>query len=357
MLTDADPCAEIDRLIQTCWAEKLPVYLAEATGMPYAVVYAGKSAFVDESRPLWLGGYLGTIKGDPVSDRIDGADVLLRLGLPRTSTNQGAGDVARHPAHVVDLGVDAARIGSKHYPGVALADVVDRIAERLPGRSTEPERARFAVGPFTVRPDTPITQDRLPERLATFFEDGDLVVLDQGTCSAVRNVRLPAGAGLISRFSWGAIGVAVPTAVGTLMAAPDRRQVVVTGDGGFQLSAQELSTVLRYGASPILAVLNNGAMAIEDVSNPGLPPQRYNELQPWEYAKLPAVLAPQADAEGFRVTTEAELDAALVDAAKVQGEGRCAVIDVVLGPTDVSASIMHTLTSLVDDDLAASARL
>ncbi len=56
----------------------------------------------------------------------------------------------------------------------------------------------------------------------------------------------------------GAMGYAVPSAIGAAMAAPDKVVLGLCGDGGFMMTGQELATALHHGAAPIIMVCNNG---------------------------------------------------------------------------------------------------
>ena len=123
---------------------------------------------------------------------------------------------------------------------------------------------------------------------------------------------------------WGAIGWATPAAFGAALAAPDRRTVLVTGEGSHQLTAQEVSQFHRCGLKPIIFVLNNNGYLIERLlcKNPN---NYYNDLAQWNCHVLPQALG----CEGWytaRVTTCGELDAAMV---RTQSCGAGAYIKVV----------------------------
>jgi indolepyruvate decarboxylase len=68
---------------------------------------------------------------------------------------------------------------------------------------------------------------------------------------------MPRGASFHNQTLWGSIGWATPAAFGAAIAAPDRRVVLVTGDGSHQFTAQEVSQFGRLGLHPIIFVLNN----------------------------------------------------------------------------------------------------
>src|SRR5260370_20550532 len=112
---------------------------------------------------------------------------------------------------------------------------------------------------------------------------------------------------------WGAIGYTLPALLGTALAAPDRRHLLFIGDGSFQLTGQELSTILRHGLKPVIFLLNNQGYTIERLILGET--SAYNDIANWRYADLPAVLAPTVRAHSFVVNNESKLEAALAAAA------------------------------------------
>ena len=110
----------------------------------------------------------------------------------------------------------------------------------------------------------PITAEALYPRWANFLKPNDILVTDTGTsASGLVFALLPAGVTFHSQTLWGSIGWATPAAFGVAVAAPDRRLVLVTGEGSHQLIAQEISQFGRRGVKPIVFVLNNSGYLIE----------------------------------------------------------------------------------------------
>ena len=93
--------------------------------------------------------------------------------------------------------------------------------------------------------------------------------------------------------------------------------VALIGDGSFQLTAQEISTMLRYGLAPIVFLMNNGGYTIEVEIHDG----PYNVINDWDYAGLVDVFNRGAGARCLarRVETVGELDAAIAEAAAFEG--------------------------------------
>jgi TPP-dependent 2-oxoacid decarboxylase len=107
----------------------------------------------------------------------------------------------------------------------------------------------------------------------------------------------------------GSIGYSVGALLGTLTAAPERRHLLFVGDGSFQESAQELSTMLRNDCKPVIFLINNGGYTIErgymgKTSD-------YNDIATWAYTELPKVFRPDTTARSFLVKTVADLEQAL----------------------------------------------
>lgn len=91
--------------------------------------------------------------------------------------------------------------------------------------------------------------------ISGFLKEDDVIIGEVGTSnSALSGIKLPATAKYIAQPLWGSIGYTLPALLGSLLAAPERRQILFIGDGSFQLTVQELSTIIRHGLKPIIFV-------------------------------------------------------------------------------------------------------
>ena len=90
-----------------------------------------------------------------------------------------------------------------------------------------------------------------------------------------------------------------------LTAAPERRHILFVGDGSFQVTAQELSTILRHDHKPVIFLINNGGYTIER----GYlgKDETYNDVANWAYADLPKVFRRDTSARSFVVETVQDL--------------------------------------------------
>jgi indolepyruvate decarboxylase len=173
--------------------------------------------------------------------------------------------------------------------------------------------------------------DALYPRYAAFLRAGDTIVLETGsTSSGITPMILPDGVRVEAQVLWGSIGWATPAAFGVALADPDRRTVLITGDGSHQLTANDIGAMGRFGANVIVFVLNNSGYLIERALEEN-PNWTYNDLAPWNYAELPKALG-CADWYTARVTTLGELDEAM-KAARASKTG--AYIEIVGGKMDM----------------------
>ncbi|MEO0354046.1 MAG: thiamine pyrophosphate-dependent enzyme, partial [Cyanobacteria bacterium P01_A01_bin.3] len=108
----------------------------------------------------------------------------------------------------------------------------------------------------------------------------------------------------IGQALYTSIGYAVPACLGAAIAAPDRRPIVLVGDGAFQMTCQELSTIIRHQLNPIFFLINNDGYSIERAIHEG----SYNDIQPWKYHQIPQIFGNSWSCE---VRTEGELEEAL----------------------------------------------
>lgn len=109
----------------------------------------------------------------------------------------------------------------------------------------------------TVDSSPTITQDWFWPRVGQFLNENDIVVTETGTANfGIWDTNFPKGVTLLTQYLWGSIGWSVGACQGAALAARDlghdRRTILFVGDGSFQLTAQELSTIIRRGLKPIM---------------------------------------------------------------------------------------------------------
>ena len=183
-----------------------------------------------------------------------------------------------------------------------------------------------------------ITVRRLFQRLDSFLRDNTIVISDVGDALfGAADLHIHHDTQFLGTAYYASMGFAVPAAVGAQLARPKRRPLVLVGDGAFQMTGMELTTVARQKLNPLVIVLNNGGYGTERHIQDG----PYNDLAPWNYYRLPEVIGA---GRGFLVETEGQLEEAL-QAAEREDE-QFTLLDVHLEPLDRSPALHRLAKNL-----------
>ena len=286
------------------------------TGLPYATMMLGKTA-LDESHPQFIGLYQGDRSRDYVRQRIESSDCVLQLGALLSDFNTGGFTVRLAEDRTISANSHSVKIKRHYYPEVALSDFILGMAQRISPRdpaSLEIKRATEGcthrrTSPFEPNPASRLTVQRFFDRVSRFLPERSVVIAETGVAlfSAAETL-MPDGAKFIGQTFYGSIGYTIGATLGACLAAPDRQVVLLVGDGSFQVTCQDLSTMIRQGQKPVIFLLNNDGYTIERV----ICDRPYNDIQRWKYHRLVEVFG---DGLAFVVHTEGELEAALAQAA------------------------------------------
>jgi indolepyruvate decarboxylase len=280
----------------------------DASGLPFATMFMAKSV-LDERQTAYAGMYDGALMNEGVRRFVEDSDLVIDVGSPMTDFNSGAFTARLDPAKMITIGHHRTQVGGKTYPNVEMGDLLQVLAQRLPKR-VWPTLQASSIGPVVGSGSDAIGAAELYPRWANFLEDGDVLIAETGTASmGLGFARMPKAATFHNQTLWGSIGWATPAAFGAAVAAPDKRVVLVTGDGSHQLTAQEISQFGRLDLKPVVFVLNNNGYLIERLLCKD-PEIAYNDIAAWNYAELPHALGCR-DWLTVRVATCGEFDRAL----------------------------------------------
>jgi indolepyruvate decarboxylase len=298
--------------------------LIDASGLPFATMIMDKTA-LDEGHPNYIGMYDGRLMEENVRAFVEGADCVLGLGALWTDFSSGAFTARLDRSKTINVMHHSTRVGNAFFEDVEMKDVLVALAARLPKRADLKGPKPSDLGVPSGTGGDKITAEALYPRWNRFLKPNDILVAETGTSSmGLGMAKMPKGATFHNQTLWGAIGWATPAAFGAAIAAPDRRTVLVTGEGSHQLTAQEVGQFHRFGLKPIIFLLNNNGYLIERLLCKD-PETYYNDVAQWHYHLLPQALG----CDGWftaRVTTCGELDAAM---SKAESCGSGAYIEVV----------------------------
>lgn len=281
------------------------IELAEKLRLPIAVSSTAK-AVIDETSPCYVGVYNGHASEAPVRAAIENSDVLLAIAYRPIEVTTGD-FTASLPADTIHARGHSVDVGDENYQAVSLAEVLRGVIDAVPQVTDRalPQRGELPGGGQAGT----LTQAAYWQAVQDYLRPGDVILVDNGTSYALFGLRFPSACTFVGSVNWGSIGYSVGALLGTVTAAPERRHLLFVGDGSFQLTAQELSTILRHDHTPVIFLINNGGYTIERGYLGKTEP--YNDIANWAYADLPKVLRPGTTARSFVVRTTADLAEAL----------------------------------------------
>ncbi len=305
---------------------------AENAGIPIAASMLAKSV-ISEVHPLYIGLYEGAMGRAEVSRFVEDSDCVILLGTMLTDVNLGIFTAKLDLAQSILATSEELRISHHHFHHVLLEDFIKGLAAARPQARPQslPPGPAAARGPFQLAPDQPITTTRLVRRLDESLDDKTLVIADVGdSLFASSELVIQGQTEFLSPAYYTSMGFAVPAALGAKMARPDLKVVALVGDGAFQMTGMELSTIVKHRLPMTVIVLDNGGYGTERLIHEG----SFNDINPWQYQMLPEVLG---SGTGYEVRTEGEFSLAL-DKALADDTG-LSLIRVHIGAADHSLTL------------------
>lgn len=317
-------------------AEQLSTLL-EKTGYPFTTTLLGKS-ILSEMHPQFIGSYAGTLSQEYVRQRVETADCILCLGAFMSDINLGGFTAQLPEARLINANSDKVKIKHHFYQPVSLPAFMTGLTSKLQPKKPQlldikPAKDSLTRN-FEVKASQKLTNIRFYDRINRFIselESESIIIAETGDALiATIDLVLYREAEYIGQALYTSIGYAVPACLGAALAAPERRPIVLVGDGAFQMTCQEISTIIRHQLNPIFFLINNDGYTIERAIHEG----SFNDIQPWKYHQLPQVFG---DCWSCEVHTEGELEAAL-EKAKFN-QDRLSFIEIHLERLDCSLGV------------------
>lgn len=314
-------------------------WMAE-TPIAHATLLMGKGLF-DEQHPNFVGTYSAGASSKEVRQAIEDADRVICVGTRFVDTLT-AGFTQQLPAErTLEIQPYASRIGETWF-NLPMAQAVSTLRELCLECAFAPPPTRSVGQPVRIAKGE-LTQENFWQTLQQYLKPGDILLVDQGTAAfGAAALSLPDGAEVVVQPLWGSIGYSLPAAFGAQTACPDRRVILIIGDGAAQLTIQEMGSMLRDGQAPVILLLNNDGYTVERAIHGAA--QRYNDIASWNWTQIPQALNAAQQAECWRVTQAIQLAEVLERLARPQ---RLSFIEVMLPKADLP-ELLRTVTRALE---------
>ena len=328
------------------------VTLAELLDAPVASTVSGHGTIPD-NHPLAVG-VIGANGGtDETREVVAAADTVIFVGCRAGSTTTEHGRVPGRGVPIVHIDIDPMVVGANYQVEAGMVGdallcldaLGTEVARRLDG---EPRRTDAAARLHALRhakrsrferlarsTERPIRPERVLAAIQAALPPDGIIVADPGTPCPYFSGHFDfnsAGRRFITNRAHGALGFALPAAVGASCGAPSRKVVAAMGDGSFGFAVGELETIVRKQIPLTLIVFSNASFGWIKASQKNGYDQRYFsvDFNRTDHARI-------AEAYGLKawtVSDPAELDNVIRTAIAFDGP---TLVDIITQPLEESA--------------------
>ncbi|XP_057950200.1 pyruvate decarboxylase 1-like [Malania oleifera] len=323
-------------------AQQAFVDLADACGYPIAVMPSGKG-LVPEHHPHFIGTYWGAVSTSFCGEIVESADAYVFVGPIFNDYSSVGYSLLIKKEKAIMVEPNGVTIGNGPCFGwVFAADFLSALAKKLKRNVTAVENYQRIFVPHGIplkcEKDEPLRVNVLFKHIQEMLGGETAVIAETGdSWFNCQKLRLPKDCGYEFQMQYGSIGWSVGATLGYAQAVPDKRVIAFIGDGSFQVTAQDISTMIKSGQRNIIFLINNGGYTIEVEIHDG----PYNVIKNWDYTGLvDAIHNGEGKCWTTKVHTEDELTDAIATATGPHKDSLC-FIEILVHKDDTSKELLE----------------
>jgi pyruvate decarboxylase len=340
-------------------------HFVKTTGLPTFTYGFGKG-LVDETLPNVYGVCTPSHK-----EFVDSCDLVLAFGPHLSGTNTYIFRTIPPEETSVLFRPTSVQVNKDIYRDLPIKYFIEQLTQRLDTSKIAAHEHNLVHPSAQVLPEASSTDlvsqsGGFWKRLSPFFHSGDIVLNETGTPGYGANeFVLPPHTRQFRPATWLSIGYMLPATLGASYAQHDliarneyhnlstARTILFIGDGSFQMTVQELSTIIHHKLNVIVFLINNDGYTIERCIHGRN--QAYNDVARWRYLKAAEFFG--ADQEGeyasrtWEIRTWGDLDSVLKDEQLVNGKG-LRMVEVFMDRFDAPDVLLSLLNAQIARDNA-----
>jgi acetolactate synthase-1/2/3 large subunit len=305
-------------------AENELLQFVEKSGIPVASTLLGLGAFPAD-HPNYVG-YLGMHGNYAPNVLTNECDVLIAIGM--RFDDRVTGDVSRYAkqAKIIHIDIDKAELNkiieadlAVHTDAKEALSVLTKLVQQKSHnawiqefRKLEQEEIEEVILDATNPKSTELKMSEVVNLISETTKGNAIVVTDVGQHQMItsRYFKYQFPKTNITSGGLGTMGFALPAAIGAKLGAPEKEVIAIIGDGGFQMTIQELGTILQCGAAVKIVILNNNFLGMVRQWQQLFFDKRYSftDIKNPNFLKI----AEGYGIQGHKVTAREELQAGLI---------------------------------------------
>lgn len=282
------------------------LHIMEARNIPVATSILGKGIF-NESKPGILGVYAGIISQSPeIRSIVEESDLVVLLGVKVTDVNCGAFTANLNRENMLVAGSSWIGDGYMSFTeDIPLDMFIKRLAQNIKPLNQE---KIWPVIPKQDLTSSSFLMDRYLAIINDSIDSDNIIIADTGdSCYGSLFMNTRRRNGYMAPTFYNTMGFAVPASLGVQLADIKCRPIVLVGDGAFQMTGMELSTLVKWDLNPVLIVFNNSGYGMQRIFVDG----PFNDIKGWDYTRIVDLVG---GGKAWKVSTSEEMQKALREA-------------------------------------------
>lgn len=246
--------------------DELLLQFAEKTGIPVCNSFMGLGT-IPRNHKLSLG-FVGMHGSMETNMAVTNCDLLIAMGARFSDRVIGSPDKFAPGAKIIHIDVDSTEVDKNTYKSIPLIGEMKRILERLLDKAEKKDRSSWLDEIMSKKQKKDIEGQFVPENILKeinkYYNKDTIVATDVGQHQMWTGQywNFNKSDEFITSGGLGTMGFGLGAAIGAQVGNPDKKTILVTGDGSFRMNCEELVTISKYKLPVKIVLLNNNTLGM-----------------------------------------------------------------------------------------------
>lgn len=246
--------------------DSLLVDFAEKTGIPVCNSFMGLGT-IPRSNKLSLG-FVGMHGAMETNMAVTNCDLLIAIGARFSDRVIGSPDKFAKGAKIIHIDIDSTEVDKNTYESIPLLGDMTSILTKLLEKSEKKDRSKWLEEIMSNKLKKDIEGQFVPENIIKeinkYYKEDTIVATDVGQHQMWTGQfwEFNRSDEFITSGGLGTMGFGMGAAIGAQVGNPNKKTVLITGDGSFRMNCQELVTIAKYKLAVKTVMLNNNTLGM-----------------------------------------------------------------------------------------------